>query len=51
MDCYAFGELAEDLDSCWLDMRHKNSSTRIAMAGMKRRRRAADRALLKECRG
>lgn len=48
LDCYAFGYLAEDLDEYWLDLRHRNSPTRIAVAGMKRRRRAAERTLRRE---
>jgi hypothetical protein len=39
------GCLAEYLDQCGPDMRHRNSPTRIAVAGMKRRCRAAERTL------
>ena len=45
LDCYSFGGLAEELQECWLDMRHQNSSTRIAVASMKRRRRAAEQVI------
>lgn len=47
LDCYAFGDLVECLD--WdIDLDQRGSSARVALAGMKRRRRAAERVLRQE---
>lgn len=44
LDCYSFGDLVECLD--WdIDLDRRGNSARVALAGMKRRRRAAERVL------
>ena len=47
LHCYAFGDLVEGLD-CELDLGERGGPARVALAGMKRRRRAAERTLRRE---
>jgi hypothetical protein len=47
LDCYAFGDLVESLD-CELDLSDRSSPARDVVAGMKLRRRAAERTLRRE---
>jgi hypothetical protein len=44
LECFAFGELQECLNEEH-NLRHRNDPARIALAGMKRRCRRAERAL------
>ena len=49
LDCYSFGDLAECLDNdLGIGDRYRGSDARIAVAGMKRRRRHAERTLRRE---
>jgi hypothetical protein len=52
LDCYIFGELAEWIEETYdLRDRRKSHGARLAVAGMKRRQRRAERILRQEAQG